>query len=63
MVPEGARIVLDCVGERKAPFSPASVVEEFAGVLRQYRVSTAPVADTPDAVAGPPKTEVAYPEQ
>jgi uncharacterized phage infection (PIP) family protein YhgE len=28
-----------------------------------HRVSTAPVADTPDAVAGPPKTEVDYPEQ
>jgi uncharacterized phage infection (PIP) family protein YhgE len=28
-----------------------------------HRVSTAPVSDTPDAVAGPPKTEVDYPEQ
>ena len=37
---EGARIVLDYIGERKAPFSPASVVEEFAAVLKQYRVST-----------------------
>jgi len=37
---EGARIVLDFVGERKAPFSPASVVEEFAGYLKQYRLST-----------------------
>ena len=36
---EGARIVLDCIGERKAPFSPSSVVEEFAGLLKQYRVS------------------------
>jgi hypothetical protein len=34
---EGTRIVLDFIGERKAPFSPASVVEEFAGVLKQYR--------------------------
>jgi hypothetical protein len=37
---EGARVVLDFVGERKAPFSPASVVEEFAGVLKQYRLAT-----------------------
>jgi hypothetical protein len=37
---EGERIVLDFIGERKAPFSPASVVEEFAGVLKQYRLST-----------------------
>jgi len=36
---EGARIVLDFVGERKAPFAPSSVVEEFAGVLKQYRLS------------------------
>ena len=38
---ESERIVLDFVREkRKAPFSPASVVEEFAGVLKQYRLST-----------------------
>ena len=37
---EGGRIVLDFVGERKAPFAPSSVVEEFAAVLRQYRLST-----------------------
>jgi hypothetical protein len=36
---EGARIVLDYVGERKAPFAPSSVVEEFAAVLKQYRLS------------------------
>ena len=36
---EGARIVLDFVGERKAPFAPSSVVEEFAAVLKQYRLS------------------------
>jgi hypothetical protein len=36
---EGARIALDFIGERKAPFSPASAVEEFAGVLKQYRLS------------------------
>ena len=32
--------VLDCVRERKAPFSPDSVVAEFAGVLRSYRVAS-----------------------
>lgn len=37
---ERGRIVLDYVGERKAPFSPDSVVAEFAGVLAQYHVST-----------------------
>ena len=37
---EGARIVLDQVSERKAPFAPSSVVEEFAGVLKQYRLAT-----------------------
>jgi hypothetical protein len=31
--------VIDCVRERKPPFSPAQVVEEFAGVLKSYRVS------------------------
>jgi hypothetical protein len=36
---EGARIVVDFIGERKAPFAPSSVVEEFAAVLRQYRLS------------------------
>jgi hypothetical protein len=37
---EGERIVLDYIGERKAPFSPASAVEEFAAVLKMYRLST-----------------------
>jgi hypothetical protein len=32
--------VLDCVRERKAPFSPDSVVAEFAAVLRSYRVGS-----------------------
>ena len=36
---EGTRIMLDYVGERKAPFAPSSVVDEFAGVLKQYRLS------------------------
>jgi hypothetical protein len=33
---EGERIVLDAVRERRAPFNPESVVEEFAGVLSAY---------------------------
>jgi hypothetical protein len=32
--------VLDVVRERRAPFSPTDVVEEFAATLRAYRVST-----------------------
>jgi hypothetical protein len=35
---EGQRIVLDYVAERKAPFSPDSVVSEFAELLKAYRV-------------------------
>jgi hypothetical protein len=30
------RIVLDLIGERKAPFSPESVVGEFASILRSF---------------------------
>jgi hypothetical protein len=37
---EGQRVVLDLIAERKAPFSPESVVGEFAELLKQYRVST-----------------------
>jgi len=32
--------VLDCVRERRAPFSPEAVVAEFATVLQSYRCST-----------------------
>jgi hypothetical protein len=32
--------VLDCVRERRPPFSPADVVAEFAATLKAYRVST-----------------------
>jgi hypothetical protein len=35
---EGDRLVLDCVRERRAPFSPDDVVREFADVLRAYGV-------------------------
>lgn len=37
---EGNAVVLDCIGERKPPFSPEAVVEEFASVLKSYRIST-----------------------
>jgi hypothetical protein len=37
---EGQRIVLDAIGERRAPFAPDSVVDEFAATLRQYKIST-----------------------
>jgi len=33
-------VVLDCLRERRPPFSPESVVAEFAQVLRAYNVST-----------------------
>ena len=36
---EDGKAVLDLVLERRPPFSPESVVEEFAQTLRQYRVS------------------------
>jgi hypothetical protein len=35
---ERDRVVLDFVAERRAPFSPDSVVAEFAAALKQYRV-------------------------
>jgi hypothetical protein len=37
---ETDKLILDCLRERRAPFSPEDVVAEFAGVLRQYGVST-----------------------
>ena len=37
---DGGRGVLDCLRERKPPFSPESVVQEFADVLKSYRSST-----------------------
>lgn len=36
---EGQRVVLDCLRERKAPFSPEAVVEDFAETLKAYGVS------------------------
>jgi hypothetical protein len=35
---EGERVFVDCVREIRPPFSPEGVVEEFAGVLKTYRV-------------------------
>lgn len=42
------RAVLDCLRERKPPFSPEDCVREFAGVLRSYGISEV----TGDAYAG-----------
>jgi hypothetical protein len=36
---EGERIVLDCVREARAPFSPDNVVQEFATVLKAYKIA------------------------
>jgi hypothetical protein len=38
---DGNRAVLDCVRERKPPFSPDSAVEEFADLLLSYQVFSA----------------------
>ncbi|WP_020187729.1 terminase family protein [Methylopila sp. 73B] len=35
---DGGRLVLDAVREARPPFSPESVVADFAGLLAQYRV-------------------------
>jgi hypothetical protein len=45
---EGEIGVLDCVREHKPPFSPDSVVEELAGLLKTYGISRV----TGDAYAG-----------
>ena len=37
---EEDRVVIDCVRETRPPFSPESVVAEYAGLLRSYHVST-----------------------
>jgi hypothetical protein len=37
---EGDRLVQDLVAERRAPFSPESVVSEFSATLKQYRCFT-----------------------
>jgi len=35
----GGKAIVDVVRERRPPFSPESVVEEFAGLLKSYRVT------------------------
>jgi hypothetical protein len=37
---DGERGVLDCIRERRPPFSPDAVVAEFAALLKSYRVTT-----------------------
>jgi hypothetical protein len=37
---EGSTAILDLVREVKPPFSPEAVVEEFAGTLKNYRITT-----------------------
>jgi hypothetical protein len=37
---DGERVVLDCLRERKPPFSPDDVVLEFAAVLKSYGVNS-----------------------
>jgi hypothetical protein len=37
---EDGRVILDCILERKAPFSPDSVVGEFSGTLTAFGIST-----------------------
>src|SRR6185437_5780125 len=36
---EGETEILDVIRERKPPFSPEAVVEEFASLIRSYRCS------------------------
>jgi hypothetical protein len=37
---EGNTVILDMVRERRPPFSPEAVVEEFANELKNYRITT-----------------------
>jgi hypothetical protein len=37
---EGNTVILDMVRERRPPFSPEAVVEEFAKELKNYRITT-----------------------
>ena len=36
---ENGRVIVDCVLERRPPFSPESVTKEFADVVKSYRIS------------------------
>ena len=35
---EGDRIIVDCLRERRPPFSPSAVIEELVPLLRSYRM-------------------------
>jgi hypothetical protein len=37
---EGKTAILDLVRERLPPFSPEAVIEEYAGILKKYRITT-----------------------
>ena len=37
---EGKKQILDVIRERKPPFSPEAVTEEFAKLIRSYRCTT-----------------------
>lgn len=37
---EGNTVILDLVRERRPPFSPEQVVEEFSGEMKRYRITT-----------------------
>ena len=50
---DGTRVVLDAIRERTAPFEPDGVVQEFAALLKSYRVGTV----TGDKYAGEWLTE------
>jgi Terminase large subunit, T4likevirus-type, N-terminal len=34
------RVILDCIRERRSPFDPDATVQEFASLLRRYRLTT-----------------------
>lgn len=36
---EGEKVVLDCIRERKPPFSPEEVVKEFVALLKSYNIT------------------------
>jgi hypothetical protein len=36
---EGDRIIIDCLREKRPPFKPSNVIEEFTPLLRTYRIN------------------------
>jgi hypothetical protein len=52
---EGDTEVLDLIRERKPPFSPEALVEEFASTILKYRCSRCLWATT-TAATGPPSS-------